>query len=322
MVSVIIPVYNAEKYLRRCLDSVVNQTYKDIEIIVVDDGSTDGSAVICDEYAARDNRFIVIHQKNGGVSVARQTGLEAVKGDYICFVDADDCIDSKMIDELFQEADTTNSDMIICDYYAETESGWIYSSQKLQDKMFSEEVIRMILSENRSGSCWNKFIRRACCVGINFTPSDLIVGEDELYIIKILSKGITVRYLPKAFYRYYRNSNSIINTFNEKAVISKIKEVKELEIVLDGKAIKEECLYSQKKETLRVAFLSKHLSMLLKTFPEIHEKVIAEGRKYNYKSPISPCLSIALRGYPKIAYWICKINLYFIIQVKKIKSYL
>ena len=153
MVSVIIPVYNAEKYLRRCLDSVVNQTYKDIEIIVVDDGSTDGSAVICDEYAARDNRFIVIHQKNGGVSVARQTGLEAVKGDYICFVDADDCIDSKMIDELFQEADTTNSDMIICDYYAETESGWTYSSQKLQDKMFPEEVIRMILSGNRSGSC-------------------------------------------------------------------------------------------------------------------------------------------------------------------------
>lgn len=320
MVSIIIPVYNAEKYLHRCLDSVVNQTYKDIEIIIVDDGSTDGSGVICDEYAVKDSRFHVIHQKNGGVSVARQTGLESVKGDYICFVDADDCIEPQMIDEQLREADRTNSDMIICDYYMEIESGWAYSSQKLQDNMFSEEVIRMILSGNLSGSCWNKFIRRACCVGVNFTPSDIMVGEDELFIIRILNQGITVRYLPKAFYRYYRNKSSIINTFSEKAVISKIKEVKELEVVLDGMAIKEECMYSQKKEALRVAFLSNHLSMLSDTFPEIHEKVILEGLKYNYKFPIIPCLSLALRGYPTMAYCICKMNLQFIYIVKRIKK--
>ena len=94
-ISVIIPVYNVEKYLKRCLDSVINQTYKNLEIILVDDGSTDNSGKICDEYAKNDKRIIVIHKENGGVSVARNIGLDICTGDYVNFIDSDDWIDLK-----------------------------------------------------------------------------------------------------------------------------------------------------------------------------------------------------------------------------------
>ncbi|HJA50079.1 MAG TPA: glycosyltransferase, partial [Candidatus Fusicatenibacter intestinipullorum] len=91
-ISVIIPVYNVEKYLKRCLDSVINQTYKNLEIILIDDGSTDNSGKICDEYAQKDERIIVIHKENGGVSSARNKGLDICIGDYISFIDSDDWI--------------------------------------------------------------------------------------------------------------------------------------------------------------------------------------------------------------------------------------
>ena len=100
LVSVIIPVYNVEKYLRRCLDSVLAQTYTNFEAILVDDGSTDDSGAICDEYAARDNRFVVIHKQNEGVSIARLTAFEHSKGEFITFIDSDDSINFNYIDHL------------------------------------------------------------------------------------------------------------------------------------------------------------------------------------------------------------------------------
>ena len=96
LISIIIPIYNVEKYLPVCLDSILAQTYKNLEIILVDDGSPDGSGTICDEYASRDSRFVVVHQKNGGVSVARNTGLDHATGDYIGIVDPDDWIEPNM----------------------------------------------------------------------------------------------------------------------------------------------------------------------------------------------------------------------------------
>ena len=96
LISIIVPVYNVEPYLNKCLDSIVNQTYKKLEIILIDDGSTDNSGLICDEYASKDNRIIVVHQKNKGLSAARNVGLNIAKGDYIAFVDSDDFIEKDM----------------------------------------------------------------------------------------------------------------------------------------------------------------------------------------------------------------------------------
>ena len=100
MISIIVPVYKAEKYLSRCVDSILGQTYKDLEVILVDDGSPDGSGVLCDAYAAKDSRVRVIHKENGGVSTARNVGLDAAGGDYISFVDSDDYVDPDMYEKM------------------------------------------------------------------------------------------------------------------------------------------------------------------------------------------------------------------------------
>lgn len=122
-ISVIIPVYNAEKYLRRCIDSVLSQTFTDFELLLIDDGSKDKSGAICDEYAAKDSRVRVFHKENGGVSSARNMGLDNACGNYIAFVDADDWIDGNMYYEMFAAINESKSDIVCCDYLYEYENG-------------------------------------------------------------------------------------------------------------------------------------------------------------------------------------------------------
>lgn len=120
LISIIIPIYNVEKYLKKCVDSVINQTYKNIEIILVDDGSTDSSSKICDEYKLKDKRIKVIHKENGGLSDARNFGLNIAKGNYISFVDSDDFINSKMIEDLYKVITNVDCDIVfgnVKDYY-------------------------------------------------------------------------------------------------------------------------------------------------------------------------------------------------------------
>ena len=112
-VSVVIPVYNVEKYLVQCLDSVVAQDYKDIEVILVDDGSTDSSGLICDEYAKKYQFIDVIHKKNGGLGYARNTGIERAKGDYITFIDSDDIVGKQMITNLINQIDRNGADTVV-----------------------------------------------------------------------------------------------------------------------------------------------------------------------------------------------------------------
>lgn len=116
MISIIIPVYNIEKYIEKCLDSILDQTYEDFEVIIVDDGSTDSSGQICDSYARTDNRIKVIHIKNGGASKARNIGIEYSSGDWITFVDGDDYIESTMLAELHKELCEKNLDVVFCDF--------------------------------------------------------------------------------------------------------------------------------------------------------------------------------------------------------------
>ena len=113
LISVIVPVYNVKPYLRRCVDSVLHQTYRNLEILLVDDGSTDASGAICDEYAAQEGRVTAVHQKNGGLSAARNTGLERAKGTYLCFVDSDDFLDSRMLETLCRDLQEQDADVAV-----------------------------------------------------------------------------------------------------------------------------------------------------------------------------------------------------------------
>ena len=142
LVSVIVPVYNVKEYLEQCLDSIIHQTLKEIEIILVNDGSTDGSDEICEKYVGLDERIVLIHQKNAGLAAARQAGLNVAKGEYVGFVDSDDWLELSMYEEMYKTAKETDSDIVFCNVYRdEDKKEQIYFAPGLYDRAGMERVI-------------------------------------------------------------------------------------------------------------------------------------------------------------------------------------
>ena len=212
-VSVIIPAYNAEKFIERCLDSVAAQTMPDFECIIVDDGSTDRTGEIADDYARNDSRFKVIHQPNGGVSVARQTGIDAAIGVYTIQFDADDWVELNMIEEMLREAEKVDADMVICDYFYKTSPDKeLTVSQSIINP--DTNIVFGLIMQQLHGSLCNKFIKRKCYqkYNIHFIPG-MNLCEDQYVCLLLLSHKIKVKYLPTALYHYDRTQNisSLVN---------------------------------------------------------------------------------------------------------------
>ena len=216
-ISVIVPVYKAEKYLHRCIDSILAQTFTDFELILVNDGSPDNSGAICDGYAAKDNRVRVFHKKNGGVSSARQFGLDQAQGEYIIHADSDDWVEADMFEELHKQAKEKHADMVICDYYVNYSGHQELSKQK--PSALDHETVLKELFISLNSSCWNKLVKRACInkYSVKF-PKELSFMEDGYFNAAVLKNPIKVSYLPKAFYHYVlgTNENSICDSFNSK----------------------------------------------------------------------------------------------------------
>lgn len=212
-VSVIVPVYKAESYLNRCIDSLLAQTFTDYEVILVDDGSPDRSGVICDEYARKDTRVKVIHQPNGGVSKARQRGMDEAKGEYTIHADPDDWVEPDMLEELYRKAKEENADMVICDFYNNSKDSQKRSVQK--PSQLRHDVVQCELFQQLHGSCWNKLVRRACYNQFNIKfPEGVACREDVFVNTSLLAHNIKVAYLPMAFYHYdnFSNGNSIVRS--------------------------------------------------------------------------------------------------------------
>lgn len=207
------PVYNAEKYLHRAVESILNQTMQEWELIIIDDGSRDSSPRICDEYAARDARIRVIHKANAGVSAARQDGIDAAQGEYTIHADSDDWVEPTMLEELYAKAKSEKADMVICDYYTNTLDKQTLNIQKPTDVMDNTQTIRDLFQQLH-GSCWNKLVARACYTeyGIRF-PEGLNYCEDQLTIVRLLLHPIKVTYLNRAFYHYFDNPSSITRNY-------------------------------------------------------------------------------------------------------------
>lgn len=324
LVSIIVPVYKAEKYIHQCIDSLLAQTYRNIEVILVDDGSPDHCGKICDEYAAKDSRVKVIHQQNGGVSVARQTGIDHATGEYSIHADPDDWVELNMIEELVAKAVADNADMVICDFYRESKSEKTYDCQNPGDDLSASAVLRKILSQQLHGSCCNKLVNRSHIEGIGFIPEDLCILEDELYNIRILARKIKVSYLPKAFYHYrVENEHSLCNTISEKSFKSKVKAVSEIEsfclanvagiVSLDFIRIKRNVLFD--------ALRTKRYEALMKLYPEQKEAMINSGTPYRLLAPVSSCIALALRGYPALAYTLYDWNMRLINYLQQMKRF-
>lgn len=206
-ISVIVPIYKAENYLRKCVDSILNQTYKNLEIILVDDGSPDGSGAICDEYAKKDKRVVVIHKKNAGVSAARNSGLDIAKGDYVAFVDSDDYVDEKMYEALVGAFEKTKADLVICDHYSVC-GDKILSKSKHETASFykNNEKDRPILF----GACnininapWNKLYKMKL-INHRF-DENCSYGEDQKFNLDYITNCSVIHYLNLPLYYYITN---------------------------------------------------------------------------------------------------------------------
>lgn len=305
-VSIIVPIYNAEKYIQQCLDSIQAQTYKNFEAILVDDGSPDKCGKICDDFSKKDHRFKVIHQKNGGVSSARQKGLERSSGEYTIHVDPDDWIDPTMLEELISKAETSNADMVICDYWIEDKLGVHYIQQNLISTPNAKDVINAILVENSlPGFLWNKLIRKNVCKEIDFSPKTLNISEDELFNVRVLSNNIKISYLPKAFYHYRKTNPSSLTTKKTiPTIISQMEVVKEYEKLLPPQNFNH--FYSSKRNVIYSAFRLKQLHLLPNLYPEIHDQIIKEKTAWYF--PYWRYIYWALKGHPKKAYYMYQIN--------------
>ncbi|NOW06392.1 glycosyltransferase family 2 protein [Clostridium beijerinckii] len=219
LISVIVPVYNVEKYLPQCIDSILNQTEKNLEIILVDDGSLDNSGKICDEFSKKDDRIIVIHKKNNGLSSARNAGLEIARGNYIGFVDSDDWLDKTMYEVLLKLLKENNSDISCCDFFKTANSNDsiphidneiinsynnIESLNNFYNGLYTQTVV-----------AWNKLYKRELFKDISYPVGK--IHEDEGTTYKLYYKANKITYTNRPLYYYRITPNSITTSkFNKK----------------------------------------------------------------------------------------------------------
>ena len=221
MISIIIPVYNGEKYLKKSIESILYQTYPEWELILVDNGSEDNSFRICQEYAGRDQRIEVIHlQNNRGVSGARNSGMEQAAGEYVTFLDADDWVAPDYLEQLMNTAQSTQADMLVCgfqrvyDKQRYEEGGEVLSGEKrnrnFEVKSYSrKEYVGQCLL-NGCTHCWGVLYKASLVEGIRF-PDKITIGEDVLFLIDAVLQAEKLAVTQYDGYRYYINENGTMN---------------------------------------------------------------------------------------------------------------
>ena len=207
MISIIVPVYKVEPYLHQCLDSILNQTYRDFELLLIDDGSPDKCGEICEEYSNIDSRIRVFHKKNGGLSASRNFGIREAKGEYIGFVDSDDWIEPNMYEILLQRLEECSADVSACGIRRE------YAKKKIDCNiqkgiLSGREAIRVLVYE--SSTVWNMLFRKKCWAGVQFPDGRLY--EDLATTYKVFIHARLVSYTPEVLYHYRMRGDSIVHS--------------------------------------------------------------------------------------------------------------
>lgn len=219
LISIIVPVYNVERYLERCVNSLVNQTYKNLEIILVDDGATDSSGVLCDFLAKQDERIQVIHKTNGGLSDARNVGMRVAKGELIAFVDSDDYIHHEMYERMHSAMKREGSDIIICGICS-FEDGHDVQNGELDntyENVDSPDIYKCLVDKDIVTVVqWNKLFKKEVLEGIEYPIGKL--HEDVYVIHRELARCKRITYLDAKMYFYMQRSDSIMHTESEKSI--------------------------------------------------------------------------------------------------------
>ena len=206
-ISVIVPIYNMEKLMRKCLDSILAQTFTDYECLMIDDGSKDGSPAICDEYAAKDARFKAFHKPNGGLSDARNYGLARAQGEYTIFFDPDDWVDEDCLKDMYAKAQETDADMVMCDLYYNDPYRQSYCKQE-PTGLHHNDVLQDLITGKVFGFTVTKLIRRSLYQQYDLQyPKGMYGSEDTYTMCALLKNDIIIAYLPNAYYHYMHFGN-------------------------------------------------------------------------------------------------------------------
>lgn len=279
LITVIVPIYKVEKYLKKCVDSIRSQTYKNLEIILVDDGSPDNCPQMCDQYAKEDSRVKVIHKKNGGLSDARNSGIDIATGEYIAFVDSDDYISCDMIEKLYSRIIKDESDLVLCniDFVDEAGNSIDMSTIQTDDKIIDEEKFWHEFYGVNYVYCvvaWNKLYRKKLFENVRYEKGRL--HEDEYIIHKILSQCNKISFLKDVCYYYLQRADSIMGkNFSVRRLDGSEALInRSLYFKNKGKQHFAECSLIQSIGTMRQGFQELNMkdNKIKKRFQEIHRK--------------------------------------------------
>ena len=252
-ISIIVPIYNMEHLMRRCIDSLLAQTFTDYELLLIDDGSKDGSWSICQEYARKDPRVSIYHKENGGLSDARNYGLSKATGKYTIFADPDDWVSPEGLDCLYATAEREQADMTMCDLYREDEYSRHYMCQRPQS-LQAEDVLKELFA-NIQGFTVNKLIRRDVYTrfGISY-PKGIYGCEDQYTMAAILLHDIKIAYEPVAFYHYMYNSASLTRHYDERTYEMDMHVLEMFRTLLDGNPTQQLAVTYQENAVFTRAF--------------------------------------------------------------------
>ncbi|TPF97425.1 glycosyl transferase family 2 [Bifidobacterium sp. UTCIF-39] len=210
LISVIVPVYNVKPFLAKCIDSIIAQTYANMEVIIVDDGSTDGCAVICDNYAQRYAHISVIHKENGGLASARNAGIDVAKGDYLGFVDSDDFIEPFMYEKLMYSILKHSCDLAVCGINYVFDDGAVIPKANIEPEQvldFPDAIREMNTFRLYDMGAWSKLYKKELFEDIRFPVGKL--SEDFFIMYRIFERAQRIVYVPDACYNYFQRTNSI-----------------------------------------------------------------------------------------------------------------
>lgn len=312
--SIIVPVYNIEKHIRRCLDSIISQTISDFELLLIDDGSKDKSGAICDEYAVRDNRIKVFHKTNGGVSSARNMGLDNSTGKYVIFIDSDDWIEPDFISKLSSGLD---ADMSVCTYILENSND--IGHPVIRDGLHDRADIKLLLErglimEAQFSAPWCKIFKRSIIEAYNIRfNKNITIGEDTIFVLQYLSHIENLYYIHRKLYHCWHSDSSLSsyghsseNFFNFEKDLSNIS-------LLMGPA------YNIDVIKFKATILSNILGNYIQTYRSLQNRAerIKRVKKLRSVNDIGRIYHVLYANGPSgiVASWLFKYRLYYLFDL-------
>lgn len=325
LISVVVPVYNVEDVLHFCIDSILNQTYKDFELILVDDGSTDKSGKICDEYADQDSRIRVFHKENGGVSSARNVGIDNANGEYICFVDSDDCVHTNFLEKMYTTMIAQRAKLVVCGYEV-VQNGVILEKRKyseLEIDFVSRKNVYNLVNKTMYSAPWCKLFLKEIIIKHNIRfQEDLSLGEDMVFNFAYTDYISEIFILNLSLYKYIiDNNNSLLRRYRKDLLSDYQKMDKYLYEYLDKWAVSDECRSSYYQQRYY-----QYEDVLYNTFSDENKATFTNKIKYNNdiisSSDFKECIKIIdvqLNPIIKFSYKIQKyLPIYFYSRIRKV----